>query len=655
MKTYFLIDYLAYISVKLLSWAFIFLPTSLALGLGKLIGTAAYYLDVKHKNVAYDNIAIAFPDKSILERKRIIKSLFQNFALNLIELLRLPLINSQYFEKYIEIDGREYIEEALKKKRGLIFLAVHFGSWELSNIICAKLGLTYKVIAREQKRFSKLNDLLNSYRQSQGSVVVTRGISTREIIKSLHKNEVVGMVADQGGKDGSLMDFFGKDASMPTGAVRLALKLEVPVLVAFIVRKNGPFHKVILNPELKLIKTDNFEQDVLVNLKLVVRVAEEMISRFPEHYMWFYKIWKYSLRRSIVILSDGKTGHLRQSQAVANILTEQLKKRGITPEVKIIEIDFKNNFAKPFAALLALLFKKRHLKGYLHYLYNGIKESSLKEMINSEADFVVSTGSSLSSLNYILSSEKSAKAIVILKPGILASSRFDLVVMPQHDQPPKRDNLVITQGAPNLINKEYLESQRQALLAGFPDLSLSPKTKIGFFTGGDTKKYVLSQEVVREILIVMKKICEEFDLELLTTTSRRTSTGVQDILKNEIRDFTRSKLLIIANENNHPSAVGGILSLADVIVVSGESISMISEAAASGKIVLAFRSQPRFNFDLNQDKHEVFLQNLEKKGFIFLCDANNLEDALINILVNKKTTKKLDDNLAIYQALEKNL
>ncbi|MDP2939239.1 MAG: ELM1/GtrOC1 family putative glycosyltransferase [Candidatus Omnitrophota bacterium] len=654
MKINFLIDYLAYISVRLLSLIFILMPTNLAMRIGRAIGTLAYYIDVRHKAVAYDNISFVFSaEKNIFERKQILKKLFQNFALSIVELLRLPVVTTSYFEKYIEIEGRDHIQEALKKGKGLIFLAVHFGSWELSNIICAKLGLTYKVIAREQKRFSKLNKLLNSYRQSQGTVVITRGVTTREIVRSLSFNEVVGMVADQGGRDGCLIEFFGKDASMPTGAIRLALKFEVPILVAFLVRKYGPFHKVIIKPQLKLLKTDSLEQDILINLRNVVKVAEELIKLYPEQYMWFYKIWKYSLTRSIVILNDGKIGHLRQSQALANIITEHLRKRNFNPLIKIININFKNKIAKQLVTFSAVFARKNNCKGCLWCLKNSLEDNSFLKILNSDADFVISCGQALAAVNFILSRERSAKSITVLNPGILGFKRFDLVVMPEHDRPPKRNNIILTMGALNLISDDYLKKESSSLLSGFPDLSANQRIKIGLFLGGDTKKYVLTKETVEKTLSELKNICNEFDFELLITTSRRTSKRIENILKKEMANFSKCKLIIIAHENDHLSSVGGILGLASIVVVSGESISMVSEAASSGKTVVVFRLPLRQGLNVDKDKHEIFLQNMLAQGFLHLASAENIGQTLSDVILNKKTTKKLDDNFTLLKAIEK--
>ena len=102
-------------------------------------------------------------------------------------------------------------------------------------------------------------------------------------------------------------------------------------------------------------------------------LLEGYIRKFPQEYFWFYKIWKYSPFRKIVVLSDGKAGHLRQAQAVVNTAVRRPEGRGwasdspshcpssagqkaaVGPPIaqavsgQIIEIKFKNKFLKSVA------------------------------------------------------------------------------------------------------------------------------------------------------------------------------------------------------------------------------------------------------------------------------------------------------------------
>ncbi len=123
-----------------------------ALWIGKGIGMFAYYFDIKHKSRAYANLKMAFADsKSPNEIKQITKTLFKNFGQNVIELFRMPLITQEKFEEVVTVDGKEHVTEALKKGKGAIILAMHFGSWELASLTCTKIGLPYNFFVKPQK------------------------------------------------------------------------------------------------------------------------------------------------------------------------------------------------------------------------------------------------------------------------------------------------------------------------------------------------------------------------------------------------------------------------------------------------------------------------------------------------------------------------
>ena len=131
------------------------------------------------------------------------------------------------------------------------------------------------------------------------------------------------MTVDQGGKSGVLVKFFGKYASMPSGAVRLALKYNATVLPVFFRRINGPYIKLIINPPFKIKRTDDQVKDITDNLGELIHLFEGHILKYPREYLWSYKIYKYTKEKNILILSDGKTGHLRQAEATANPRTSR--------------------------------------------------------------------------------------------------------------------------------------------------------------------------------------------------------------------------------------------------------------------------------------------------------------------------------------------
>ncbi|TAN61232.1 hypothetical protein EPN16_03670, partial [bacterium] len=106
-----------------------------------------------------------------------------------------------------------------------------------------------------------------------------------------------------------------------------------------------------------------------------------------------------------------------------------------------------------------------------------------------------------------------------------------------------------------------------------------------------------------------------------------------------------------SSDLNIPEAVGGILGLSDFVLVSEESISMISEAASSGKYAGVIRMKSKFSSP--GLRHERFLRNLESHGHVFLIPSDNVAGKIKDTLDNRPAIKKLNDRLVVEQAIKR--
>lgn len=653
MNKDFIIDYLGCILLKLFGSFIRILPVGFGLFLGRRLGDLLYYFDVKHKAVAYANIKTAFGAKLTPgQLSTLTREFYRSLGESLMEVFFIPLVDKEYINRHVSIEGFEVINETLKSGKGLILLGVHSGSWELSNIISANFGLTFSIFVRDQ-RHPRLNNLLNSYRIQRGCKIIQRTNQTRHLIEALKNNEAIGMTIDQGGRTGCPVTFFGKTASMASGAVRLALKFDTPIVPAFYTRIKGPFIKVILEPPVKIKKTGNKEVDMRDNVQEIVSIFERHINKYPKDYLWSYKIWKHSNHRDILILDDARTGHLRQSQAVAGLISDYLKERQIDSSIFIQDVKFRNFFSKNALILSSCFAGKYHCQGCLWCLRTFLERKNYKSLISRKADIIISCGSSVACVNYVLSRENQAKSIVVTRPSILSTKRFDLVVMPRHDQPPKRKNVVVTEGALNLIDEQYLDncvSEMAYRISKENDKRLAISDKqviIGLLIGGDTKNFRLTKEKILEVISQIKSASEKLNADILATTSRRTSKEAEGLLKKELQDYPRCKLLVIANEKNIPEAVGGILGLSSVVIASPESISMVSEAVSSKKYVLVFQES-----GLNR-KHRIFIDYFAKNRYIYLSNGFDLSERIQDVLSRKPKISILKDNRVVMQALSR--
>ena len=257
-----------------------------------------------------------------------------------------------------------------------------------------------------------------------------------------------------------------------------------------------------------------------------------------------------------------------------------------------------------------------------------LTKPSYDALIGSYADMVVSCGSSTAGVNILLSKELNAKSIVIMRPPFIKLTSFDLAVLPRHDNPKSAKNVVITDGALNLISDKSLEINKSFLQTKIGYLS---EKVISLLIGGDTKDFSLDIKAIDKLLGAVKLQAQKHGYDILVTTSRRTSKEIEDLIKQKMGSYAKCKLLVIANQQNTKGTIEGLLGLSEIAIVTQESISMISEAASSGKHVIVF-----FQGKDKNRRHNLFLDNLSNKGFMKLSDKENISLSISDAM-NQKT------------------
>ncbi len=639
--------------VKAVSAFFMFLPMGVSLWVARMAGYIGYWLLPKKRAVAYANLRTIFAgEKTPQELHRIIRQVFVNFAQNFMEMLCMPKIMRLGVDRLVDVKGMENVQDGFQQGKGLIFLALHSGNWELASVVGSLGGYPYNIVANILSKDPALDAVLNEYRGVGGAKVIAPGVATREIIKALKNNEAITLVLDQGGKDGVAVNFFGKTASMSTGAVRLAIKYGCAICLAWIRRGEDGRHTLEFFTDLHMTSTGDLEKDVRDNVQRSVDYVEKFIKEHPQEYLWFYKVYKYTTTPQIVVLNDGRVGHLRQAQAVSRSLMQVLKDNDKQAREKIVDIVFRDEGAAKLFSLYAFLAQ------YLPFLQG---EACLKHFLNAQsyadvlsvkADYLVSAGSRAAGVSFILKKNHMAKAVQVLTPGILNAGLFDLNVLPEHDKiPAGAKKLLRTKVALSLISPAYLKANSDGLLRRYSHLKGNVRTKFALFIGGNTKGIVFDEAKIRLLINHLKEAAVYYNAEILVTTSRRTPPSIEQIISKELKSFERCPLCIIANQGNVPEAVGGILGLADLVIVSGESVSMVSEAVASGKKTIVF--DPRGSYaGTARDKYEQFVLNLSQQGYVMATSVKDLPGKISQLMSHKIYLKAVDDTVRLSKALE---
>ena len=622
------------------------LPMSFGIWLGGVIGSSIYFFSGKRRRITYANLKAAFAGKKNPRLiKHISRQVYKSLGQTFLELVAMTKVDKEYIDKYIHIENFERIEKAATNPKGMILVSAHFGNWELSTVASAFKGFPLYILTRDQK-MEKVNELFNQLRESKGTIVVRKGMDIKRIFYMLREGKSIGLLADQNaGPSGELIDFFGRPASTAVGPYRIAQKTGASILPAFMHRLKGPYHRLVLEEPMDIEP----DEDIIPFMEKYNRLLEKNINEHPEQWFWMHKRWKATTLKKIMVLNDGKKGHLKQSMAVVEQIKRYRMDEGfaaVDVEVDVVKVEYKTKMTKVLLSVLGP-FISDWFQLHLIFLKIALKLSSYENIVNRYADVIVGCGSSLVAISRLLKLENFARNVAILDPGSFNRGSFNLIVIPEHDVTESlrgRENVVVTALAPNLIDPENF-----ALLDDSKK-GISGALKIGVLVGGDNNHFEFSDTLAKSIANALRKTCEDVGGVLYITTSRRTPISAEEILRKEIEGTSYCKMFVSGRADKDEQTVEKIMENSSVIVVSGESISMVSEAVSSGKPVLVFMPDAKSS---RITKYEKFIIKLEEKDYIRRVRPEEIPSETKRVLTEDIGMHVPDDDRLIYEKLYK--
>ncbi len=273
------------------------LPRCVGIFLTRVMALAAYRLGRRHRLIAAVNLKIAFPDLPESRREEIARKSFQNTALNLLEISRIPLLNKHNISSLVQYDpvfGLENFRAAQSKGKGIICLTGHFSAWELLPAAHALHGYPFSFITRPLDNVM-LDRYLQWLREFTGNRVINKKNSLRQILKSLKENGAVGILMDQNTslQEGVFADLFGLPAATSTGLALLALRTGAPILPGYLTPMRGGRYTIKILPPMEVIRTGDRNRDIEINTRKLNEILERIIREQPESWLWGHKRWKY--------------------------------------------------------------------------------------------------------------------------------------------------------------------------------------------------------------------------------------------------------------------------------------------------------------------------------------------------------------------------
>lgn len=253
----------------------------------------------RRREVAINNVRLAFPQLGEAAARQIARRSAQNAGMTMCEFFHMAAASEQEIYNYVDIQGLEHVQLGLDQGKGLLLLTAHLGNWELMGARAAR-EFPLTVVARPNSN-SGVQQYIDDARMSVGIKVISKFDTGRASIGVLRQNKTLGILPDQhAGPDGLLLPFFGHPTRFVSSLARIALLAKAPVVPAFGVRRkpwlaDGRILAKV-SPALPLFgagkNTTSRDEMVLEGTRQVITKLEEIITSYPDQWLWMPRRWR---------------------------------------------------------------------------------------------------------------------------------------------------------------------------------------------------------------------------------------------------------------------------------------------------------------------------------------------------------------------------
>ncbi|MCR4817748.1 MAG: lysophospholipid acyltransferase family protein [Fretibacterium sp.] len=283
--------------VAVLRW----LPHGAAITMGGLLGRLLWALSWKKVDRCESRCVLAL-GVGVTRARAIVKESFENIGRSAAEFIRMDIIKPRLRE-IMTIEGKEYLDRALARGKGVILMSGHIDNWEMAGARMSMEGYPLVPIYTPQRNQGGINDLIQRQRTDVAGMrmVPSEGAGLREVFKALRSNDIVVILQDlDARRDGVKVPFLGLPASAHDGIVKLHRKFGSPVVPIFFLRSRDPVHHHIIIQDILSDEKDEdgnpFGENMEKSLKMCHNILEGWIRSNPNQWLWLLDRWESTIR-----------------------------------------------------------------------------------------------------------------------------------------------------------------------------------------------------------------------------------------------------------------------------------------------------------------------------------------------------------------------
>jgi KDO2-lipid IV(A) lauroyltransferase len=210
---------------------------------------------------------------------------YHNNARYLREFFSLPRLRKQDLLRLVVPVGLENLDYALSRKKGVILLSIHFGNWEWAGMTLSSYGYPINFLVRKHQN-ERTNELFCRIRRKKGVRIIFLD-QLKEVIRSLKRNEILGIMADENIKEGIEVNFFGGIITIPAGPFKLARQTGALIVPGFPVRSRcqKANQKEIIETPIEVEKSLPQERSIQKAAEKFMAVVRDYLYYYPDHWV----------------------------------------------------------------------------------------------------------------------------------------------------------------------------------------------------------------------------------------------------------------------------------------------------------------------------------------------------------------------------------
>ena len=272
-------------------WGIRTIPPTLQLATMPMWAGIFYALVPEARRTVEQNLRQALgPANPITEHARSYR-LFVNYAQSLANMYALYLGQDLPIEPTFV--GREKLEAARDRGKGLIMVTGHLGYWALGPFLLERSGFGAPVMAMAQEANAAAQQFEEQFRKRFRIVYTSSSpFASLELATLLRNRESVAMHIDRptGGPTVEI-ELFGRRAAFPLGPATLARATRAPIVPVFMVREGLRGFCSRVEDPIEVARTSDRERDLREATEKMVRVYERYVRRYPEQWFNFHDLW----------------------------------------------------------------------------------------------------------------------------------------------------------------------------------------------------------------------------------------------------------------------------------------------------------------------------------------------------------------------------